>query len=162
MAATFKSGSSATTRRSGRPSGLEWLPFHDSNDHRESPDSAEPRLTKDPLDRSEPNDPIEPMDNADPTLPMDRIEYADPMERMDPSDRIDRIDRDERRLRRLLLRALSTVAIAPVYHNAAPPGNSHRPAEPDVSEPETSFPQPTVKKPRVGAKEQLRVSVSVA
>jgi hypothetical protein len=92
------------------------LPLHDSSDHRDSPESAEPTLRKDPLEAREANDPMDPSDSTEPTLPMDRIEYADPTDRIDPSERIDRIDRDERRLRKLELHELSTVAMPPVYH----------------------------------------------
>ncbi len=95
------------------------MPIQDNSDHLDRPDSAEPRLAKDPEEITEANDPTEPIDRIDPTLPMDRIEYAEPMDRIEPSDRMDRIDRRERRLRTESRDFIerSTVAMGSVYHS---------------------------------------------
>lgn len=69
-----ESDSGAMTTRVGWSSGDEWFPRHDINDHRESPDSAEPRLRNDPELRSEAADPMLPIDRIDPTLPIESIE----------------------------------------------------------------------------------------
>lgn len=68
------------------------MPFHDNNDHCESPENAEPTLANEADEIADPNEPTDPTERIDPTLPIDRIEYADPIDRMDPSDLIDSID----------------------------------------------------------------------
>lgn len=70
-----RSGSSSgITDRAVRLSGVAWLPSHDSSDHRDRPDSADPTLANDSDEIADPNDPIEPMDSTDPTLPIDSTE----------------------------------------------------------------------------------------
>lgn len=60
-----RSGSSGTTVSVGRASGASRTPIHDSSDHRDRPENAEPRLK---------NEPAEPTDSTDPTLPIERTE----------------------------------------------------------------------------------------
>lgn len=83
----------------------------------------------------EPKEPIEPIDKKEPTLPTDRIEYADPIDKIDPSDRIERIEREEPRLLRDPFE-VSTVTMAPVYHNRTSNAAGYEPgAEPYGSGP---------------------------
>ncbi len=48
--------------------------FHDSRDHRDSPDNADPRLANEAVLSAEPADPTDPIESTEPTLPIDRTE----------------------------------------------------------------------------------------
>jgi hypothetical protein len=80
--------------RAAGPGGSE-LVRQANVDHRDSPDSVEPRLATDNAENADAAEPTEPTEATEPADPTDRIDPTEPIDRMDPFEPMLRIEFSE-------------------------------------------------------------------